>query len=201
MPNQTKLRIFGALRLLEKYYRVLGLDSDATTREIKAAFRAKVKLYHPDKSGTQDTRDKFIQVNEAYAILMRRDELVRHLMRKYARKQAQGTPRHTATEMQSHAGKYADMSYEDFEKTPLYRTAIVLNFTFDYVFVAVGFLMIATPFVSYFLFDDDIQSVTGDKIRFPFLPIVLGVAFLFGLWHFIFKQKRLDYIKRKQRLE
>ncbi len=189
------------MQFLEKYYRVLGLDSAAGTREIKAAFRAKVKLYHPDKSGTQDTRDRFIQVNQAYEILMRRDELVRHFLQKYNRKQAQVRPRGAATDAHSRAESYADMSYGDFERTPLYRTARVLNFTFDYVFVAVGFLMIVTPFVSYFLFESDVESVTGETTRFPFLPIVLGVAFLFGLWHFIFKQKRLDYLKRKQHLE
>lgn len=190
------------MQFLEKYYRVLGVDAQATTREIKAAFRAKVKLYHPDKSGTQATRDQFIRVNEAYEILMRRDELVRRALQKYYRRRAEERRHQPKTDVRSRAGRYADMSYEAFEKTPIYRTAVVLNFTFDYVFVAVGVLMIIAPVIGYFLLDrSDVVSVTGEETKFPYLPIILGVAFLYGLWHFIFKQKRIDYLKRKQELE
>jgi len=201
ISNRTILCIFGALQFLDKYYRDLGLTPGATERDIKAAFRKKVKLYHPDKSGTQDTRDLFMKVNKAYTILMRKDELIRHLVQKSRKAQSHRTAT-ARTQPAAATEEYANMSFAEFQKTPLYRTAVVLNFTFDYVFVAVGMLMIITPFISYFLFDhDDVVSVTGEKTPFPVLPLLLGVAFLFGLWHFIFKQKRTEHLKQKQNTE
>ncbi|VUC20687.1 unnamed protein product [Clonostachys rosea] len=56
------------------YYKVLGVDSDADERQIKAAFRKASKIYHPDKAVKSGlTKDeamkKMIEVNEAYEVL------------------------------------------------------------------------------------------------------------------------------------
>ncbi|RKP03545.1 hypothetical protein CXG81DRAFT_9423 [Caulochytrium protostelioides] len=54
------------------YYKVLGLPRDATPTQIKKAFRAKARTYHPDKC-TEHSADvckkKMIQVSDAYAVL------------------------------------------------------------------------------------------------------------------------------------
>lgn len=114
----------------------MGSDSEVTSHEIKAAFRAKVKSGYPDKSGTQATGNKFIQVNEAYAILIRCDGLVRHLSQSYYRKQTHGAPRHIATEMYSRTGMFCaeiiKISGKD-EKEKVGR--IMLN---DLVYVRAG---------------------------------------------------------------
>lgn len=57
-------------------YRVLGLRSGASFDEIKASYRRLVRRYHPDVStGDQQTHDKFIEVTQAYKLLL--DELMR----------------------------------------------------------------------------------------------------------------------------
>ncbi|HEY9615577.1 MAG TPA: DnaJ domain-containing protein [Microcoleaceae cyanobacterium] len=57
-------------------YRVLGLRSGASFDEIKASYRRLVRRYHPDVStGEQQTHDKFIEVTQAYKLLL--NELVR----------------------------------------------------------------------------------------------------------------------------
>lgn len=54
----------------ENYYQVLGLSKDASTAEIKKAARRLQRKYHPDVNLHDKTaEDKFIQVEEARAIL------------------------------------------------------------------------------------------------------------------------------------
>lgn len=51
------------------YYDTLKVSSEATTAEIKQAYRRLAKLFHPDsKSATADP-DKIIQLNAAYEVL------------------------------------------------------------------------------------------------------------------------------------
>lgn len=51
------------------YYEVLEIDKNATTDEIKRAFRKLAKKYHPDVNKEPDAEEKFKEINEAYEIL------------------------------------------------------------------------------------------------------------------------------------
>ena len=50
------------------YY--LGIREDAPEDQIKRAYRYKAKLYHPDVNPDMDTREYYINVQEAYKFLM-----------------------------------------------------------------------------------------------------------------------------------
>jgi len=52
--------------LSKNYYKILGIDKDASKDEIKKSFRELSKKYHPDVGGDED---KFKEINEAYSIL------------------------------------------------------------------------------------------------------------------------------------
>lgn len=52
-----------------KYYTTLGLPHNANERDVKRAYRALVKLYHPDVNPSQDAHQKFIKITEAYEII------------------------------------------------------------------------------------------------------------------------------------
>jgi len=55
------------------HYAVLGVSNDATKAEIKSAFVALCKKYHPDKNFSVDAKlssEKFSRINEAYSILI-----------------------------------------------------------------------------------------------------------------------------------
>ncbi|OQY36628.1 MAG: J domain-containing protein [Chloroflexota bacterium] len=51
------------------YYKVLGVNRDATQEDIKKAFRKLARKYHPDVKGSESSEEKFKEINEAYQVL------------------------------------------------------------------------------------------------------------------------------------
>lgn len=56
--------------MAEDYYRLLGVNKNASKDELKKAFRKLAMQYHPDKNkGDKGAEEKFKKINEAYAVL------------------------------------------------------------------------------------------------------------------------------------
>ncbi|HSH30980.1 MAG TPA: DnaJ C-terminal domain-containing protein [Thiohalobacter sp.] len=51
------------------YYKILGLERDASQDEIKRAYRKLARRYHPDVSTEADAETRFKEVGEAYEVL------------------------------------------------------------------------------------------------------------------------------------
>jgi molecular chaperone DnaJ len=51
------------------YYEVLGLPRNASSDDIKSAFRKLARQYHPDVSQEPNAEERFKEINEAYAVL------------------------------------------------------------------------------------------------------------------------------------
>ncbi len=51
------------------YYEVLGIDRNATTEDIKKAFRNLAFKYHPDRNHEPEAEEKFKEINEAQEVL------------------------------------------------------------------------------------------------------------------------------------
>src|SRR5512137_3084388 len=52
------------------YYATLGVDKNATDKEIKGAFRKLARKYHPDVNpGDKAAESRFKEINEAYEVL------------------------------------------------------------------------------------------------------------------------------------
>jgi len=51
------------------YYEVLGVPRNASSEDLKGAFRRLARQYHPDVNKSPDAEEQFKEVNEAYAVL------------------------------------------------------------------------------------------------------------------------------------
>jgi curved DNA-binding protein CbpA len=55
---------------MRNYYEILGIDSSASAVQIRAAYKRKAMLYHPDHNpGSKEAEEMFKMVNEAYHTL------------------------------------------------------------------------------------------------------------------------------------
>ena len=51
------------------FYALLGVPPDATTAQIKSAYRKLAKQYHPDVNNSPDAAERFREITEAYDTL------------------------------------------------------------------------------------------------------------------------------------
>jgi curved DNA-binding protein CbpA len=54
---------------MKDHYAVLGIEVDASTTTVKAAYRKKASEFHPDKNDSPDAAVRFREIQEAYDLL------------------------------------------------------------------------------------------------------------------------------------
>jgi len=54
---------------MKDYYKILNVKKTASNDEVKKAYRQGALFWHPDKNKSEDAKEKFILINEAYCIL------------------------------------------------------------------------------------------------------------------------------------
>ncbi len=141
---------------MNNYYQILGLTPNATREQIKKAYRRKAKLFHPDINKASDAKEQFILINEAYEFLLRTSgKAANHIKRarEQAQKQAayqQEWEQQERQKARERARAYAQMKYEAYLKSDIYKTTEVLNVIADFFGTIVGLLFfIGLPVFSY----------------------------------------------------
>ncbi|KAL6100531.1 dnajc10 [Pungitius sinensis] len=88
------------------YYGLLKVNREATTREIRQAFKKLALTMHPDKNpGDATAHDRFVQVNRAYEVL--KDEDLRKKYDKYGEK--------GLDEQQQQGGRYESWNFYRYD--------------------------------------------------------------------------------------
>lgn len=98
------------------YHKILGLKKDAGPDDIKRAYRQLAKKYHPDLNKAPDAHDQFIQITEAYEILINQDLQVLYHHRETTRDPGFMRDQYEKAreEARESARRYARMKYEKF---------------------------------------------------------------------------------------
>lgn len=97
------------------YYKILGVESDADSKTIKAAYRKLARKFHPDVNPDAGAEDKFKEVAEAYGVLKNTnnraeyDELYR-----YGGKRNSGSQSSPGWQGGRHSGSQSNADFSDF---------------------------------------------------------------------------------------
>lgn len=91
---------------MEQYYRILGVRINATSDEIKQAYRKMAKLYHPDINPSPAAKEMFIKIQDAYDVLLNGKPLPRVI-----------NPYPTSTTNYRQSSSSQNTSYKKTEKT------------------------------------------------------------------------------------
>lgn len=96
------------------YYKILGVEKNASEEEIKKAFRKLAHKYHPDKQGGDE--NKFKEVNEAYQVIGDKSKRERYDQ--------------FGSDFESQGGFGGNMNWEDFMRAARTGTQGGANFDF-----------------------------------------------------------------------
>lgn len=99
------------------YYKILGISKNATTDEIKKAYRKLARQYHPDTNpDNAEAHKKFQQINEANEVLSDPDK--RKKYDKYGKDWQHGEAYERARQQQpfggGYSGEFDDSGFSDF---------------------------------------------------------------------------------------
>jgi curved DNA-binding protein len=99
----------------KEYYKVMGVASTATDKEIKHAYRRLARKYHPDISKETNAEEHFKEVGEAYEVL--KDPEKRKVYDQYLRDRERPHQARSSSHRQTTGGSYdeSSMGYDFFE--------------------------------------------------------------------------------------
>ena len=173
---------------MKNYYEILGISSKATKNEVKEAYRRLAKIWHPDACKEPDAHSKFIEITEAYEILI--DEVSRD---NYDRlfKESQNQFNHQSTysnhnskyESNHHCYKqYEQDTYEARKKAETYYGMTLEEVLTNIVGVVIE---VAKETVKYTVMgDQSVRLSLGERMGIGFnmtILIILGILSFTGI--------------------
>jgi hypothetical protein len=120
---------------LWEYYSVLGIRQGASDDEIRKAYRRKAMEYHPDRNHSEEAKDVFIRITEAYEYLTSHPH-GRNITEEEVRRNYQAWVEYRQAEARKRAEAYSRTTYQAFKKSPLYQSTTVIDGTM--VFLGLG---------------------------------------------------------------
>ncbi len=131
------------------HYKVLGVERDASTQQIKRAYRERVKQCHPDRSTSPNAALVFRAVHDAYDTLMDAERRARYDERLRFYRGAMGSVDYTATKR---TAPFARRYHAEEPDRPVHRFAFVGLHLTGFLFgtalvigIAIGILFLHWP--------------------------------------------------------
>ena len=192
---------FRAPTILKDYYKILELEEGVGLEHIKKSYRRLAKKYHPDSAHPHSSDVRFIEVNEAYEFLAdaerrasyegrrkiseeeehRREAIYRKWVEQHqnlARKRAQ---------------RHSSKSFEEFRGSKIYKTAMIVDRAYNYIFIAIGIGITILPVVALLLRPEEEKIMEGARPSWHgIFPVILGLLFTYGIYYFLFKHDPED---------
>lgn len=185
------------------YFQVLGISETADRAEVKRAYRDLAKEWHPDRNSDPKAPAAFILINEAYEFLIDDDRRATHRESKQTDARAEALKRmreqrykewveQSRRAARERAANHAKQTYDQFLDSPMYRAAMVLNRLYDYLFLALGGVIIAVPLVVLNRPEEEREKFTSTTYATMGLTMFMGLMFTYFIWKFLFKERSSD---------
>lgn len=192
---------------LKNYFDILGVSADAGIAEIKKAYRLLAKKYHPDLNAEPGARLRFLEVHEAYEYLLdehrrsiHRRVSVHREMDEYEKRKREFIYKAWAgkqrKEAEARAKHYADLKYNAFTRSAIYRTAMVVDKAYNYIFVGLFALVIILP-VTKLLFVPRQPGESREHDWHVVFPVAIGLFFLILAYRMLFADVRSGRKKKE----
>jgi curved DNA-binding protein CbpA len=128
--------------MLNAYYEILGVSSNATLSEIKRAFRIRAKELHPDVNKSPNAHEQFILLLEAYEYLinLKTDKVyTKNSTEDRTYTSYQRWQDSEAARARHRAEYFSKVKYKEFENSNYFKTVTSLNTIFEHLgfFIAV----------------------------------------------------------------
>lgn len=144
---------------MRDYYKILGLPVNANKQEIKKAYRKLAFKYHPDKNNDSGSESKFLEISEAYEMLMspKRKKLDGKSGAEHQKQREEEIKKARARAKENLRKRYNDLKkQEEKEQSKQYLIGI-------YIFVSIVLLIIVS-YSSYYAWFNNQAYANSDTV-------------------------------------
>ena len=183
--------------MISKYHKILGISENANEKEIKKAYRQLAKEYHPDINKSADSHELFLEISEAYELLIHhnKDQLINastfNQVRKNESSEEQSSYNTYRQEARRKAEEQARMRYEMFKKqheafqeSGLYDIGLIIRYVFRLFVLSFPFWIICLT----------IHCFLIDKVGY-YLPFLVIAWISNGILIYYLIKNRKEYFR------
>jgi hypothetical protein len=180
------------------YYKILDLHAGCSVEEIKKAYRKKAREFHPDINHSEDAKDMFITITEAYEFLMTYFDRIASNERDF-NQAMEDWRKYRQTRSRQKARVYSQTTYVRFKNTNFYKTTRIFDGTTIISSLIISILVLVISVYGYvYRIHNPIPGIENPSISVLIIFIILGMI-LFGTSIIFFKAYLQSSIKNKHR--
>ncbi|MBN2481659.1 MAG: DnaJ domain-containing protein [Bacteroidales bacterium] len=153
---------------------MLGIAPGSNLQQIKKAFREKAKLYHPDINHNPSAQDYFIQIREAFEMIVRQKQ-----SRLYKIHGSETNfdfhkhPTYCHSPMEGNRRQYYRQKYPDFAES---RQGKIIYCIVHVIFILTGFLIFIDPLIIAVQHQFDPYRPLYDSVFAAVITMVFGIV-------------------------